>query len=60
MTMVSGFSVQVSGRYRGHSAENRWQPATSSAESKTKGRLFLFSVICYLTPDTLIFEKEDR
>jgi len=44
ITMVSGVSVQVSGRYGGQSTENRGQ--------KTKGRLFLFSVICYLTPDT--------
>jgi len=45
MSMVSGVSVQVSGKYRG-------QPATSSAESKTKGRLFLFSDFCHLLSDT--------
>jgi hypothetical protein len=32
MIMVSGFSVQVSGKYRGQSTENRWQ--------KTRGRRF--------------------
>jgi len=37
---VSGFSVQVSGKYRGPRSVNKWQ--------KTKGRLV--SVICYLTP----------